>query len=424
MTRLAPLLTVALLGVFTARPISAQEQPVEAPAHISAVDGAALLERDGKSEAAPASMPVLPGDRVRTQAGRVEVLFNDRTTLHLDGNTIVDFQSAGVVRLLAGRVRLNIPGERAASYRVDAPTAWVQIANPGEYRVSILGGDRDAEVELAVIRGAAEIVNEDGRTMVSAGERAFARAGAAPSSAYVFNSAAWDDFDRWSETRRTARLGVSTEYLAGIRPVLRHHVRGVRVVAIHADLRERLVSAGQHGLASLLLRPLVRSSPLWLDVDWQRSVGLADASLRPLGILGGSLVLDSGRSLVSRVGFVGVCAELRQLVPARLEQRGGDPVHRLRLPRRPPFRSLARLDRRAASRLRPRLRECQRGQREPHRRAHARHVRRQELGTRDQRVRRVSLRQSGEPPLGSRDRSWHCGAAQRRDRRTSRTGRA
>jgi hypothetical protein len=56
-------------------------------------------------------------------------------------------------------------------------------------------------------------VNEEGRSLVRAGERAFARAGAQPSSPYVFNSAQWDAFDQWSESRRDERLGVSAQYL-------------------------------------------------------------------------------------------------------------------------------------------------------------------------------------------------------------------
>ena len=38
-----------------------------------------------------------------------------------------------------------------------------------------------AELELAVLRGRAELVNEGGTTPLRAGERAFARAGAATS---------------------------------------------------------------------------------------------------------------------------------------------------------------------------------------------------------------------------------------------------
>jgi hypothetical protein len=223
MSRLALVAAFLLCCICAPAPASAQDAAGEPPAHISIVDGAALLERDGRSESAPASMPLLAGDRVRTQNGRVEILFDDGSTLHLDTNTVVDFQSDEVVRLLSGRVRLNILGagtNRSVDYRVDAPSAWVQIARPGEYRISVLGAQqaqqndaRDSEVELAVLRGAADLVNEDGRTSLGAGERAFARAGASPSASYVFNSASWDAFDRWSEGRRDSRLGVSTQYL-------------------------------------------------------------------------------------------------------------------------------------------------------------------------------------------------------------------
>ena len=206
-------LTFLLLLCAAVAPVSAQdrESTGDPPAHISLVDGAAVLERDGRSETAPTSMPLLAGDRLRTQGGRVEILFADGSTLHVDANTVVDFQSDEVVRMLNGRVRLNIAGSRReVAYRVDAPSAWVQIAMPGEYRVSV---SRENEIELAVVRGEAQLVNEDGATRLGAGERAFARVGAAPSSSYVFNSAAWDVFDTWSEMRRSARLGASAEYL-------------------------------------------------------------------------------------------------------------------------------------------------------------------------------------------------------------------
>jgi hypothetical protein len=192
----------------------------DTPAHIAFVEGSAVLERDGRPDNSPANMPLLAGDRVRTQAGRVEILFADGSTLHLDANTTVDFQSDELVRLLDGRLRLAIPGpERDVSYRVDAPSAWAQITQPGEYRIAILRGEREPEVELAVIRGTAELVNEGGRTALRAGERAFSRANAAPSYAYAFNSATWDEFDRWSESRRDERRGVSAQYLPNeVRP--------------------------------------------------------------------------------------------------------------------------------------------------------------------------------------------------------------
>ena len=205
--------TLVLMLVTTGVSAFAQEtaRSFETPAHISFVDGAAVLEREGNIDSDINSMPLLAGDRIRTQGGRVEVLFADSSALHLDANTVVDFQSDEVIRLLDGRIRLAIGGNaRDVAYRIDAPSAWIQINDPGEYRIEV---GRDEAVELAVLRGAAELVNEQGRTFIRAGERTFARAGAAPSPPYVFNSAAWDSFDRWSEARRDRRIGLSAQYL-------------------------------------------------------------------------------------------------------------------------------------------------------------------------------------------------------------------
>ena len=192
----------------------AQNAITDPPAHVSFVDGTALLERDGQQDSSPTNMPLLAGDRLRTQNGRLEILFADGSTLHMDSGTTLDFQSDELVRLLDGRIRLAIPGpDRQVSYRIDAPSASALINQPGEYRVSVLHGAQDGDIELAVLRGGAELVNDDGRTALRAGQRAFVRANAAPSYAYAFNSASWDSFDRWSEGRRDQRLGVSTQYL-------------------------------------------------------------------------------------------------------------------------------------------------------------------------------------------------------------------
>src|SRR6478609_3069918 len=118
-----------------------QSVAADPPAHISFVDGTAVLERDGQRDSSPANMPLLAGDRIRTQNGRAEILFADNSTLHLDTDTLIDFESDDLVRLLAGRVRVTIAGpERQVSYRIDAPSASAVIGQPGEYRLSIVGG--------------------------------------------------------------------------------------------------------------------------------------------------------------------------------------------------------------------------------------------------------------------------------------------
>ena len=353
--------------------VRAQDVANESPAHISVVDGAALLERDGRSESAPASMPLLSGDRVRTQNGRVEILFNEGSTLHLDTNSVVDFQSDEVIRLLDGRVRLNIVGgaNRRVAYRVDAPFAWIEVVRTGEYRISVYGGasaindGREAEVELAVLRGAADLVNEDGRRSLGAGERAFARAGAAPSVQYVFNSASWDAFDRWSEARRDSRLGVSAEYLP-------------EEVQAYATTFNQYGSWQNEPTYGYVWYPRARAGwrpyyygswttlrPVGVDVDWIGSVGVADSPLWAMGFLRRRMVLDPWPHLGPGLGIVGVRARLRQLVSTRMEQPCRVRVQ-CRWVRRPSLQPLEWLDRRAASRIRPRLRERERDQLDAH----------------------------------------------------------
>lgn len=208
---LAAALIVLLAGPAPAR---AQETGASAPAHVAIVEGSATLERDGTPERALLNMPLLSGDRVRTSDGRVEVLFGDGSTLDLDAGTTIDFQSDDLLRLIDGRIRIIIPGpSRTVSYRVDSPSGSARISEPGDYRVSVLHGDRETQLELAVIRGAAEISTDQGTTALRAGERAYASAGLAPSYPYTYNSANMDAFDRWSESRRDARLGASSAYL-------------------------------------------------------------------------------------------------------------------------------------------------------------------------------------------------------------------
>jgi hypothetical protein len=219
--RLVSILTLAVFVCPGAVFAQTAQPPADAvaPAHVAYVEGSATLEREGRPETAPLNMPLLSGDRLKTLSGRVEVLFGDGSALHMDSQTTVDLQSDDLVRLIDGRVRLAIAAiadqanaERVA-YRVDSPAGSVRVVQPGEYRLAILRRGEETQLELAVLRGSAEIFTDEGTTIVRAGERAYASAGLAPSYAYAYNSANWDSFDRWSESRRDARLGVSTQYL-------------------------------------------------------------------------------------------------------------------------------------------------------------------------------------------------------------------
>jgi hypothetical protein len=181
------------------------------------VDGSATLERDGRIDSAPLNMPLLSGDRLRTANGRVEVRFADNGRLFLDGQTSIDVLSDDLIRLVDGRVRLTVArAAQQVNYRVDSPSGSVRILEPGDYRVALLHGAQDTQLEFAVASGGGEIFTDQGTTPVRAGERAYSSAGLLPSYAYPYNSANADDFDRWVETQHesvSAAASESAQYL-------------------------------------------------------------------------------------------------------------------------------------------------------------------------------------------------------------------
>jgi hypothetical protein len=191
----------------------------QAPASIAFVDGAATLTREGRAEQAVVSMPLVAGDRLRTEAGRVEVIFPDGSLLHVDRNTTADILSPSLVRLIDGRIIFVVTGSGAdrpsLDYQVDAPGGSVRIAMAGEYRVSLSGGSSTLPtVALEVVSGEADLFNDQGTADVQAGERSQASEDRRPAPPQTFSSARSDAFERWSQDRRDERTGsTSTQYL-------------------------------------------------------------------------------------------------------------------------------------------------------------------------------------------------------------------
>jgi hypothetical protein len=186
----------------------------DTPPAITLVDGTARLLRQGQSQAAVANMPLIEGDRLVTESGRLAVTFPDGSLLHIDRNTTVDFLSMNLMRMLDGRVIFVVAGrggERpSVDYQIDAPAGSMRVQTAGEYRLSTYSG----EVELDVVTGMAALATDQGSVQVEAGERSFAREGEAPSYAQAFNSARLDAFDQWSESQRNADVGTtSAQYL-------------------------------------------------------------------------------------------------------------------------------------------------------------------------------------------------------------------
>ena len=209
------LLTMAVLLPTAA---TAQEAAVwddQVPAHAAVVDGTSTLERDGLVDPLALNTILVAGDRIRTDQGRVEVIFSDGSVLDVDAFSSIDLLSDTLIRLLEGRVRLTVARTSGADYRVDSAGGSVVVRMAGEYRIST-GNVRSAnpQLELVVYRGSAELRNQLGTTIVRPGTYAVASAATTPSLPYAVNSAAWDEFDVWANGQRDARLGyTSTPYL-------------------------------------------------------------------------------------------------------------------------------------------------------------------------------------------------------------------
>jgi len=181
------------------------------PAHVSAVQGGVTLERDGRAEAVTENLPLLVGDRLRTEAGRLELLLPDGSALALDSHSTVDLLAGGLMRLLGGRMVLVVSrpadGEPRRDYQVDARAGMVRFLWSGEYRVSILEVAGVPGVEVAVVRGQAALDAEGASMRVSAGECVTAMEGQPLASPATFNSALADDFHAWADRLRSERVG-------------------------------------------------------------------------------------------------------------------------------------------------------------------------------------------------------------------------
>jgi hypothetical protein len=198
---LLPAACAALISFMYAPPARAQDEP---PAHIAVVDGSAAIEREATSEPAAPNTPLTPGDRVRTDRGRVEILFADGVVVQLDEQTTLDLQDRRLVRLLAGRLAVVSLRDRG-DLQLDTPAGSVRIGPGVDARLSLVDANGRDAMEVAVMRGQAQVWTDRGSALVAAGYRVLTAIGEAPSEASPFNSAVWTDFDRWSQDRLAAR---------------------------------------------------------------------------------------------------------------------------------------------------------------------------------------------------------------------------
>jgi hypothetical protein len=187
----------------------------EIPARLRHLEGTVTVQRAaaGETEEAIINLPLGGGDRVWSAAdGRVELMFEDGTTIWMDGGTTIDFvtlprasESSGtILRLWTGSLFVERPGlaqGALAPLRLDTPTGAITFDVEGLFRVDM---DDEQTVWLSAYDGSAVLDAGGIAERVAAGNRAVAQAGNAPSNAAAFNTSETDEFTSWREERFSA----------------------------------------------------------------------------------------------------------------------------------------------------------------------------------------------------------------------------
>jgi hypothetical protein len=220
--------TLTLAAVCLSAPIpfvQAQDSYDGPPPHLSVVEGTVALDREDATEPATSGVPIVPGDRLRTERGRAELVFPDGSALDLDEGSTIELEGPTLLRMTSGRALLFAAGANNPSsvvqFQIDTPVASAQTDGPGEYRISILGGPAASQTEMAVVRGGGALVTDVGSVTLRAGERSTAWDNAAPARPQYFNSARYDAFDQWARSLRDDRLGSRSQSAQYLPPDLR-----------------------------------------------------------------------------------------------------------------------------------------------------------------------------------------------------------
>jgi len=198
----------------------------EIPARLRHFEGTVTVQRAaaGETEAAIINLPLGSGDRVWSEPdGRVEIMFEDGTTLWLDGGTTLDFVSlprpgrepASILRLWTGSLFAERPfteGIQLVPVRIDSPSGSVTLPGQGLFRVDV---DDERRVWLSAYDGYG-LLEAGGMTeRVTAGNRSFAELDTAPAIAASFNTLEADNLTTWRDERQT--LFASTRQYVGER---------------------------------------------------------------------------------------------------------------------------------------------------------------------------------------------------------------
>lgn len=173
-------------------------------ARISQIDGSASTQRGDTGDwvAATVNTPVMPGDRVSTGANsRASVQLDYANILRLasDASAKVATLNRGQIQVQVGQglVTYNVLKGSEAAAEIDTPNVAIHPQGEGEYRILV---NNNAETQVIVRRGSAQITTPQGSTNVGEGQ-AITIAGTDTPQYQVTDAPALDSWDSFNSDR-------------------------------------------------------------------------------------------------------------------------------------------------------------------------------------------------------------------------------
>jgi Family of unknown function (DUF6600)/FecR protein len=196
----------------TAPPSNQSNTPTDADpnapgmARVSFIQGSVSTQRGDNGDWVPAvvNTPVAVGDRISTGAdGRAEIQLDYADVLRLSSNTTAKIaqlnRNTVQVQVGQGLATYTVMKDAQAAPEIDTPNAALHPNGPGEYRVVV---DSNAESEITVRNGSADVTTPQGSTHVDAGQL-ITIAGSDNPQYKMSTAPAEDAWDNWNNERNS-----------------------------------------------------------------------------------------------------------------------------------------------------------------------------------------------------------------------------
>ena len=191
-------------------PATDQQAPTSADpnapgmARVSFIHGSVSTQRGDNGEWVPAivNTPVAVGDRISTgPEGRAEIQLDYADVLRMSSSATakVAQMNRNTIQIQVGQglVTYTVMKDGQAAPEIDTPNASLHPSGPGEYRILV---NSDAETEITVRSGSAQVSTPQGSTDVNSGQM-ISVAGTDNPQYKIANAPASDEWDSWNEDR-------------------------------------------------------------------------------------------------------------------------------------------------------------------------------------------------------------------------------